>query len=1145
MRRRRLMASVGRFGLMIALVTMGMGCDGENPLGDDSIGRVAKIRNDLASDHWHVCIDRTGSYQCAINTEEIRVDQHGRLFVENSKISPEDLDRYPLVAEFRRSDRVIITLSSLPGEPGNISPMTTLLRVGADLKRNRAYSEIEEDIIRRYNLSDADLTAITDFTTNERSALFGRLLVDADEASMDSTENLYRIYLDDTNSQMVKDQFESYVNTNTREGEAQGGVAEEEATASDSEYTHMLWQQGMDFGVGYNDIDSSILSAANCLEKNEQGELEFIAAGAPMIETYNFQLVNDVKKLRKLLKVQGQVSLNLNKFELNAEAKVLLDKITNENSVYVFAELEMIFRDYKVKNPRLRFDQDTTGEGNNDTIRSLYQEDYDGFRQRCGDRFLNVITTGGRYWGLIEIAAKNEADKLDILGRLEMTISKFQLSGQVAYITDELETYEDVRVYVASRGAPSAVVAIGTEEASSNDPVSVDEYCGGNCKEWTSWADRDACETKCKDEKRNEYAACSQLRMCKDDCDKLHKDKKDELERCYNNCEFEIEGIACNSEPNFGNVATTIGTLNQFYANIEAFKKNLMKIDNPDQNGNRDYRQAAYLAKFEPYEQIADPNLKKGGDVAFEAHCMDTYADVMDEYMQTEYVGKNIIENPYLYQNAFKTETVEAVNDWLNRITLNKAIVISMVKQCMRKKAKRCFDLRRMEIIVNPDTKEKTIKYPEMELAGLDLPEDIMRVYPQPKIVYPKNCKERKELFSRRKDDEYLLYLGRNPENKFFAYCEGMSTMQDADGTVIEFEPKEFLTLRVTSPLPEFGKVRYNFSNNVAFVRPDTEEVEESEEQDGSEGQGEPGEEPSPEEVEDNTVIRGTQISLFRKIRIHITDTHIALFPKQENWFEHNGLDFYDDDLALADAGVFGTASTCSPELVRGANINLRGTPFRIDVPGVVQFGTINDGSYEVFFDQQKNWTDARDFAESRKGHLPIISDDEDNEFYQDVINDFYLTKGAWLGLMANSGQEEIEVNNPTDSYKFFKWYPGNNMVMDLDYWNWWDGYVWQDVNLFSQWCVFMRPDGLWEYETCDRMRPVIVEYKRIVGEIKEEEDSHGQVFDIYVRSKSGGCGSFGNIDGEIILTYDFELAKNDPWLNEIASDSDEENSGE
>ena len=556
-----------------------------------------------------------------------------------------------------------------------------------------------------------------------------------------------------------------------------------------------------------------------------------------------------------------------------------------------------------------------------------------------------------------------------------------------------------------------------------------------------------------------------------------------------------------------------VRTLEEFYNNADNFKKNLVKLDEPDEDGKRDYRKAAMLAKFEPYDQVAD-DLMQGGDVQFESQCMSKFENYMDEYNTLYLEANNIIENPHLYIGAYKEDNIKEIKKIAKDIEIYRGIVKAAANRCAQKVSPTCVDLDLEQAIAGTDKIKILDKY------ELTRPIDIEVQLPSKRLVYPANCRDRQINFSKNTDGEYLMYLGGNNDKRFFIYCAAMDTKT----------PQEYLSLKVTSPDPfKDYNVRYNFSKYIDY---DTDECIENEETtDGS------------DPANCLAYQKTTLITTYEKLKVHVNDVHISIDPDQRSvlgntdsngnadeikFHNTNGVEFFDKDKSESVTySDYGKGSTCSPKMEKTANINLKGTPFVID--NNVEFGS-QDKGFEVVYDSTKEWEKAREDAKKKGGSLAIVFE-KDNELFAQAIRDYYIGE-AWIGYKTKSGK--------------FSWFPKDGKEYFNEYENWADG-IWNDIlNLDNiptgaDICTYMDSNGDWRHSSCIKKKPYFVEYRKVYGEVKEITDSSDeapgsgekQELSIFSQSRLDKCGSYGNVNGEIILNYSPNKAEAIPLLNE------------
>jgi len=166
--------------------------------------------------------------------------------------------------------------------------------------------------------------------------------------------------------------------------------------------TSLPFVEGMDFGAGLDLIDYSIKSNNPCLKNTEisnpinrndfRFSIQKIDNKDDLIENFGFGL---------------DANMKVNMFSVNISGEFVDNFEFDSKNYYMLISIDLESYDYNLINPQM------TSEA-----LALYtdSDSYDIFRAKCGDKFLNTITTGGKYSGILTVKTSNleDKDKLDV-----------------------------------------------------------------------------------------------------------------------------------------------------------------------------------------------------------------------------------------------------------------------------------------------------------------------------------------------------------------------------------------------------------------------------------------------------------------------------------------------------------------------------------------------------------------------------------------------------------------------------------------------------------------------------------------------------------------------------------------------------------
>lgn len=174
---------------------------------------------------------------------------------------------------------------------------------------------------------------------------------------------------------------------------------------------------------------------------------------------YVFELVNSVNDLAKHLEVGAVASAGVSVagfdiVSVSGGFRFLRDTVMRDDHLYIAVRHEETMCGYPVSSIGLKPEWE-----------DLYARDYDRFRATCGDRYLTSITTGGYFFGLIEVIL-DEDQKIDE--------ERLSLSGKVLGIKVFDKTWTHTAAEI-SRDYQTETRVISNFFAYDNNTVPMDQ----------------------------------------------------------------------------------------------------------------------------------------------------------------------------------------------------------------------------------------------------------------------------------------------------------------------------------------------------------------------------------------------------------------------------------------------------------------------------------------------------------------------------------------------------------------------------------------------------------------------------------------------------------------------------------------------
>jgi len=159
--------------------------------------------------------------------------------------------------------------------------------------------------------------------------------------------------------------------------------------------------RGLDFGIGLDAVSQNVRS--NCFEKSITSE----QTPGRIVTKIKVKIVKEQSELESVLGISGSTRLNIGLWTASAGARYLNERQSHVNSVFAVVSTEVEGYQYSAKNIRLT-----------EKNEKLWEDDYVKFRDKCGDLYLDSITTGGKYLGIIEIMTSSTQEKNQVASSL-------------------------------------------------------------------------------------------------------------------------------------------------------------------------------------------------------------------------------------------------------------------------------------------------------------------------------------------------------------------------------------------------------------------------------------------------------------------------------------------------------------------------------------------------------------------------------------------------------------------------------------------------------------------------------------------------------------------------------------------------------
>ncbi len=206
----------------------------------------------------------------------------------------------------------------------------------------------------------------------------------------------------------------------------------------------------MSYGVGMDEITRKIVSGSYCLDVPAAQAVPALAMSENK-RSYLFRLVESERDLRELLNVGGRIDLGTTVVQGSLEGRFIDEIHSHQESVFALVKAEYVLSGYKLFGVGLASDY-----LKDDSTTASFTNNYEAFRAACGDRYLNQVTTGGAYYGLLKIETSSTDEKRDLSAKLQGKYGKgavsVSVSGDLKSGLASVVENRSVNIIVGSRG---------------------------------------------------------------------------------------------------------------------------------------------------------------------------------------------------------------------------------------------------------------------------------------------------------------------------------------------------------------------------------------------------------------------------------------------------------------------------------------------------------------------------------------------------------------------------------------------------------------------------------------------------------------------------------------------------------------------
>jgi hypothetical protein len=192
----------------------------------------------------------------------------------------------------------------------------------------------------------------------------------------------------------------------------------------------------IDYGRGFDTLTEQ--SSDYCINYTDTG----VGAGANGQQVlFSLTLLEHSSDLEKSLKVSAAASASWGVASVDAKTEFAESSKLELSHVYMLAATTVFNAPILVKNPTLKPDAADTLKLNPTR-----------FRARCGDAFVSSVTTGGAYYGVLDIATSSKEDSQSIKASLSASYSTFKVAADFENSVKNIVKDKQVQVHSFQAG---------------------------------------------------------------------------------------------------------------------------------------------------------------------------------------------------------------------------------------------------------------------------------------------------------------------------------------------------------------------------------------------------------------------------------------------------------------------------------------------------------------------------------------------------------------------------------------------------------------------------------------------------------------------------------------------------------------------
>jgi len=407
-----------------------------------------------------ICLDKNDNFECE-EDEPVTISESDGSYSVKSFIKDENSEiSHSLVTKGE------IKLISLPSSPMVISPLTTITAFHIrknEISESSAITELEE-LFETSSLKSDYIESGNYANRLLASAIYNHYIRLNHQSGyylpehINLMEEVYNTIISESGT--VKSII-SNIGKNSRSIQLRSGKR------ANTSREVMPIARGMGFGTGYDMLSGQILSVSNCLEPKSMNVMK---TAEYREREFKYSIIDDATELLRDLDISAKFSLETITFKISLEGSFYKTVRENKNNVFILIKISEKVGDWKLSLPKLKENYDL-----------LHKNNYSEFRKKCGDKFLNTITTGKQFFVLAEIQARNELEKMEITAGISGTYRPVDasVSANFRYLIRDLNNKYSAKYHIMSRGTKNNVNSIDEIAALFDEDTDYNEIFSG------------------------------------------------------------------------------------------------------------------------------------------------------------------------------------------------------------------------------------------------------------------------------------------------------------------------------------------------------------------------------------------------------------------------------------------------------------------------------------------------------------------------------------------------------------------------------------------------------------------------------------------------------------------------------------------